>query len=159
MIHSVIESNTLHYHSYLTCSERTRKICKEKHYKKTIRSLSMALSSSRSRSKQQKNPILQQFQKPARRNLSHSTNVHKANPKVIPANPLSPFRHIGVGVWEVEPVTSFVDDDDGIANHDQVGVDGLDLFLESPGTSSIVPPASPLFLMPRLRVSSGNLFS
>eukprot|EP00554_Chaetoceros_debilis_P005625 CAMPEP_0194074772 /NCGR_PEP_ID=MMETSP0149-20130528/1849_1 /TAXON_ID=122233 /ORGANISM="Chaetoceros debilis, Strain MM31A-1" /LENGTH=140 /DNA_ID=CAMNT_0038755041 /DNA_START=116 /DNA_END=538 /DNA_ORIENTATION=+ len=136
----------------------------ETHTKPSLQSAlsMMPLTSSRSRSKSHNhnNPTLQQFQKPPYRTVLPSTNIHNANSNAIPADPLSPFRQIEVGVWEVEPVTTFEDGDKNDANSVQVGVeDGFGLFLEIPGTSSIAPPASSIFLMPRLRVGSGDLFS
>eukprot|EP01083_Nonionella_stella_P177495 624109_1 len=109
----------------------------------------MPLTSSRSRSKRHSNPPFQQFQRPLHRIALHSTkSIHNASSTAFHADPLSPFRHIEVGVWEVEPVTRFEDGDENDANNDQVGVeDRFDLFLEGPGASSIAqPPSSSMFL-------------
>eukprot|EP01083_Nonionella_stella_P126782 383986_1 len=123
--------------SHKTCKE-TETITESETSTKTP--LQSALSmippiSSRSRSKRHNNPTLLQFQKPPHRTALHSTNIHNANSTAFHADPLLPFRHIEVGVWEVEPVTRFEDGNESDANNDQVvGVeDGFDLFLENPG--------------------------
>lgn len=109
-------------------------------------------------SQHQHNPSHQIYMK-KQRMVSNSKNALDTNPNTVRGNPISSFRHVEMKVSIIEPITSFKAG--GFSNEDQVGTGGLDLFLESPGTSSVEPRASPIFLMPRLRLrlSSSDLFS